>query len=303
MPNITHTIWCQWPDLSIPENFKLISKPLESMCEAELSEITFYIPKYMGGTLALSWITKMPNLNIVQLLNAGYEDAVAFLRPGLLLFNAAGVHDHSTAELALALILAKLRFIPRYVANQKNGYWEHLTTGSLADKTVAIVGYGSIGKTFELLIKNFPIKILRFAQTARKNVIPILLIDDYLPSIDVVVLFIPLTDTTKNLFDSKKLNLMKPGSLIINVARGGVINTDDLLAALRKNLIHAALDVTDPEPLPVGHPLWSEENLLIVPHIGGDSSSFDPRARKLIIEQLLRISQGRAMINEISWAK
>ncbi|MEI7659762.1 MAG: NAD(P)-dependent oxidoreductase [Actinomycetes bacterium] len=299
----THAIWCQWPDLSIPNNFKLISKPLESMSEAELSEITFYVPTYMAGAPALAWIPKMPNLKIVQLLNAGYDDAIAYLRPGLALFNAAGVHDHSTAELALALMLAKLRFIPEYVKNQNAGKWEHATTGSLADKTVAIVGYGSIGKTFERLIANFPIKILRFAQTARWKVLAISTIDEYLPSIDVVVLIVPLTDSTRNLFNKAKFNLMKPGSLIVNVARGGVINTEDLLEALRADRIHAALDVTDPEPLPANHPLWAEKNVLIVPHVGGDSTSFDPRARKLVTEQLLQLSDDKPMINEIKWAQ
>ena len=300
---MTENIWCQWPDLTIPNGFKLTSKPLATLSEAELSEITFYVPEYMAGATALTWIPKMPNLKIVQLLNAGYDDAIAYLRPGLTLFNAKGVHDHSTSELALALMLAKLRFIPEYVKNQIAGKWEHTSTGSLADKTVAIVGYGSIGKTFEHLILNFPIRILRFAQTARDNVYPISEINKYLPEIDVVVLIVPLTDSTRNLFNKEKFDLMKPGALIINVARGAVINTDDLLEALRADRIHAALDVTDPEPLPAGHPLWSEKNVLIVPHVGGDSTSFDPRARKLVTEQLLRIFESKPMINKIAWEK
>lgn len=299
----THTVWCQWPDLSIPINYKITSKPLQSMSEAELSDITFYVPQYMAGATALAWIPKMPNLKIIQLLNAGYDDAIAYLRPGLSLFNAQGVHDYSTAELALALTLANLRFIPRYVKNQNMGKWEHGTTGSLADKTIAIIGYGSIGKTFERLIANFPIKILKFAQTARENVLPISSIDEYLPRIDVVVLMVPLTETTQNLFNKARFNFMKPGSLIVNVARGGVINTQDLIEALKGDRIHAALDVTEPEPLPADHPLWKEKNVLIVPHVGGDSTSFDPRARKLVTEQLQRISENQAMVNAIIWAQ
>jgi phosphoglycerate dehydrogenase-like enzyme len=160
-----------------------------------------------------------------------------------------------------------------------------------------------MGRTFEHLVANFPIKILRFAQSARENVFAISDINQYLPEIDIVVLIVPLTDSTRNLFNKDKFNLMKKGSLIINVARGGVINTDDLLDAVKSDRIHAALDVTDPEPLPVGHPLWSEKNILIVPHVGGDSSSFEPRARKLVTEQLLRIVQNNQMINEIRWEK
>ncbi|MEI7697455.1 MAG: NAD(P)-dependent oxidoreductase [Actinomycetes bacterium] len=303
MPKNSQTIWCQWPDLIIPEGFKLISKPTDSLSEAELSEITFYVPGYMAGVPSLACIPKMPNVKFVQLLTAGFDDVIEHLHPGLALYNAQGVHDYSTAELALALMLAKLRFIPEYVKNQAAGKWEHSTTGSLADKTVAIVGYGSIGKTFENLIANFPIKIIRFAQSERENVFPIAKINDYLPTIDVVVLIVPLTDLTRNLFNKEKFSLMKQGSLIINVARGGVINTDDLLEALRAGRIHAALDVTDPEPLPMSHPLWFEKNVLIVPHVGGDSSSFEPRARKLVTEQLERISHNQPMVNEIGWEK
>jgi len=303
MSKTTHNIWCQWDDLKVPNGFKLTAKPIAEMTSTELSEITYYVPKYMAGTPALAWIPKLPNLQIVQLLNAGYDDAISYLRPGLALCNARGVHDYSTAELALSLMLAKLRLIPEFSANQNLGKWEHKTTGSVADKTVAIVGYGSIGKTFESLIQNFPITILRFAQTSRENVIAISEINKYLPEIDVVVLIVPLTETTKHLFNKERFELMKKGSLIINVARGGVVNTDDLLAALRSGHILAAVDVTDPEPLPSDHPLWKEKNILIVPHVGGDSASFEPRARKLISEQLLRISQDKPMINQIAWEK
>ncbi len=303
MSKTTHNIWCQWDDLKVPNGFKLTAKPIAEMTSTELSEITYYVPQYMAGTPALAWIPKLPNLQIVQLLNAGYDDAISYLRPGLALCNARGVHDYSTAELALSLMLAKLRLIPEFSANQNLGKWEHKTTGSVADKTVAIVGYGSIGKTFESLIQNFPITILRFAQTSRENVIAISEINKYLPEIDVVVLIVPLTETTKHLFNKERFELMKKGSLIINVARGGVVNTDDLLAALRSGHILAAVDVTDPEPLPSDHPLWKEKNILIVPHVGGDSASFEPRARKLISEQLLRISQDKPMINQIAWEK
>lgn len=303
MSKTTHNIWCQWDDLEVPNGFKLTAKPIAEMTSTELSEITYYVPQYMAGTPALAWIPKLPNLQIVQLLNAGYDDAISYLRPGLALCNARGVHDYSTAELALSLMLAKLRLIPEFSANQNLGKWEHKTTGSVADKTVAIVGYGSIGKTFESLIQNFPITILRFAQTSRENVIAISEINKYLPEIDVVVLIVPLTETTKHLFNKERFELMKKGSLIINVARGGVVNTDDLLAALRSGHILAAVDVTDPEPLPSDHPLWKEKNILIVPHVGGDSASFEPRARKLISEQLLRISQDKPMINQIAWEK
>lgn len=303
MSKTTHNIWCQWDDLKVPNGFKLTAKPIAEMTSTELSEITYYVPQYMAGTPALAWIPKLPNLQIVQLLNAGYDDAISYLRPGLALCNARGVHDYSTAELALSLMLAKLRLIPEFSANQNLGKWEHKTTGSVADKTVAIVGYGSIGKTFESLIQNFPITILRFAQTSRENVIAISEINKYLPEIDIVVLIVPLTETTKHLFNKERFELMKKGSLIINVARGGVVNTDDLLAALRSGHILAAVDVTDPEPLPSDHPLWKEKNILIVPHVGGDSASFEPRARKLISEQLLRISQDKPMINQIAWEK
>ncbi len=296
-----YVMWCQWPDLITPPSFTVISNEISTLTRQERESISIYVPLYMGGKKVLAAITTMPNLKFVQLLNAGYDDVLEYLRPGMLMCRAGGVHNDSTAELALTLTLASLRGVPEYVRNQINGIWNHERNQSLSDKKVAIVGYGSIGKSIENLFSSFPITIERFARTARENIHAITDLDSYLPDIDVVILITPLTPETKHLFDAARINKMKKGALLVNVARGGVIDTDALVSALKAGKISAALDVTDPEPLPEEHPLWKLENCLILPHVGGNSTAFDARARKLVEKQLIRFVNGQELESLISW--
>ncbi len=292
-------VWCQWQDLEVPENFVLTNTPINNMSSSELDEIQIYVPQYMGGREALSNIREFKNVEIVQLLMAGYEDALEFIRPGITLCNATGVHNDSTAELAIALTLSSLRGIPDFVRNQSTGTWEHKRYPSLSEKTVAIIGYGSIGKSLERLLANFPIDILKFARTAREDVHSIQELNNYLQDIDVVISLLPLTSETKKLFDATRLKLMKDGALLVNVGRGGVVDTDALVHELETGRLSAALDVTDPEPLPTDHPLWKLKNCLIAPHVGGDSGAFEKRGRRLIEEQLQRLSAGVDLVNVI----
>lgn len=296
-----HVIWCQWPDLITPSTFTIISDEISTLTATERASISIYVPQYMGGKKVLEAINTMPNLKFVQLLNAGYDDVLEFLRPGMLMCRAGGVHNDSTAELALTLTLASLRGVPEYARNQINGIWNHKRNQSLSDKKVAIVGYGSIGKSIENLFSSFPITIERFARTARENIHAITDLDSYLPEIDVVVLITPLTPETKHLFNAMRISKMKKGALLVNVARGGVIDTAALVSALQAGKISAALDVTDPEPLPEEHPLWKLENCLILPHVGGNSTAFDSRARKLVEMQLIRFVNGHELESSINW--
>lgn len=295
-------IWCQWQDLKVPENFHLTNKSLTRMTPAERSEIQVYVPQYMGGSKALAHIEELENVKIVQLLMAGYDDALAYMREGITLCNATGVHNDSTAELALALTLASLRGIPDFVRNQAVVTWGHKKYPSLSEKSVGIVGYGSIGRSLAHLLSNFPVNVLKFARTPKDGVLGIEELDKHLPKLDVIILLVPLNPSTKKLFDSKRINSMKDGALLVNVARGGVIDTDALVAELETGRISAALDVTDPEPLPADHPLWGLKNCLISPHVGGDSGAFEKRGRRLVEEQLQRLHDGSDLVNIIDWA-
>ena len=292
--------WTQWDDLTAPAGVVMHSPkdfPLES---SDLSKITFFVPSYMGGKDALAWAAKMPNLKVLQMPNAGYDDALAYMRPGLILCNASGVHDASTAELAVTLALSSRRGIPGFVKDQIKEKWNHHRLTSLSDSKIGIVGFGSIGKQVAKNLSGFEVEVIGFSKSGRDGSKRIEELDDYLPCLDVVILILPLNDESRHMFNKARLAKMKDGALLVNVARGPIVETDALIAELNSGRIHAALDVTDPEPLPVGHPLWQAKNLLIVPHVGGNTTAFEPRCRKLVESQLQLLATGKELNNIVA---
>lgn len=295
-------VWSEWDDLEVPAGMRKLSSathPLEQMDEKTLSEITFYVSPYLGGRKGLAFANQMPSLSVLQLLTAGFDDAMDYVRPEITLCNGRGIHDASTAELAVGLTIASLRGIPDFVRNQERGEWKTGRYRSINDRKIGIVGYGAIGKNISRILSGFDVEVIGFSQSGRDGSLKMSEFDAHLPSLDVVILILPLNDSSYHLFDANKFALMKEGALLVNVARGGVVDTDALVAALHTGKITAALDVTDPEPLPAGHPLWSAPGLLIAPHVGGNSSAFEPRARKLIEQQLNRLASGIELENII----
>jgi phosphoglycerate dehydrogenase-like enzyme len=264
-----------------------------------IDEVEFYVTPYTFRRDPLALLRDMPRLAVVQTLTAGYEHLLPHLPDGVRLCNARGVHDASTAELGVALILAALRGIPDFVRGQDRQEWRHSRHDSLADRSVLIVGYGGIGAAIERRLTGFEVSIQRVARTARDGVAPIADLPRLLPAADVVVLCVPLTHETRQLVDAGFLALMRDGALLVNVSRGAVVDTDALLSELRAGRLRAALDVTEPEPPPADHPLWSAPGLLLSPHVGGNSSAFLPRAQALIVDQLTRYAAGEPLRNEI----
>ncbi|MPY32124.1 2-hydroxyacid dehydrogenase [Streptomyces adustus] len=264
---------------------------------ADPADCAFYVVPYMKpAAVGLRPLPAMSSLQVVQTLSAGtdnVEPGLKHLRPGVQLCNARGVHDASTAELALALILASLRGIPDFVRAQDQGRWAGGFRPALADKNVLVVGYGAIGEAIEDRLVPFEVaRVARVARsertTARGPVHPLAELPALLPEADVVVLSTPLTESTRGLVDGDFLARMKDGALLVNVARGPVVDTEALLGELESGRITAALDVVDPEPLPPGHPLWHAPGVLISPHVGGPTSAFLPRAKRLLVDQLGR---------------
>jgi phosphoglycerate dehydrogenase-like enzyme len=298
--------WLPWEDPrtflgGLPERVEATYYPGGEL-PAEPDQVEFYVPSYMGSSQVVEVIREMPNLKVVQTQTAGFENVLPFLPDGVTLCNARGVHDASTAELAMTLILASYRRIPRAVMNQQQGIWpaDAGIDDSLADRTVLILGYGSIGEALERRLAGFECDVIRVARRAREGVHPITELPELLPRADVVVLLTPATAETKGLVDAEFLGRMKDGALLVNVARGVVVNTDDLVAALETQRIRAALDVTDPEPLPQEHPLWSAPNVLIIPHRGGASTAFPPRVARLVKAQLDRYVKNEPLINVVA---
>ncbi|HEY8981017.1 MAG TPA: 2-hydroxyacid dehydrogenase [Streptomyces sp.] len=268
----------------------------------------FYVVPYMKRQpVKIGPLAGMPNLKVVQTLTAGVDDITArldLLPPGVQLCNARGVHETSTAELALTLTLASLRGIPGFVRAQDRQEWQSGFHPALADRTVLILGYGAIGAAIEDRLAPFELaRVVRVARagrtTERGPVHSIGELPQLLPLADVVIVVTPLTESTHKLVNEPFLARMKDGALLVNVARGAVVDTKALLAELESGRLTAALDVTDPEPLPPGHPLWSAPGVLISPHVGGPSSAFLPRAKRLLVEQLVRYMNQEPLRNVI----
>ncbi len=265
-----------------------------------VEEVRFYVPSYTFAGDPGRLLARMPRLEVIQTLTAGVEHLRPHLPADVTLCNGRGIHNASTAELALALTLASLRDIPAFVDAQREGRWRRGWTDALADKTVLIVGYGDIGAAVEQRLVPFEVEVLRVARSAREGVHAIDELPELLPRADVVILIVPATSQTKGLVDAEFLARMREGALLVNVARGSVVVTEDLLDAVRAGRVRAALDVTDPEPLPEGHPLWSAPGVLVTPHVGGATPAMWPRAHRLVRAQLERFARGEPLRNVMS---
>ena len=299
MPTINHTVWSQWPDLVVPEGFIKLSPSDFPLDSSDLSKITIYIPPYMTGVEFLEPIKAMTNVQLVQVPNAGYESALPYIRDGITLCNARGVHNASTAELALGMAIAMKRGFPDFIRLQDRGVWSHERMGSLNDSNIGIIGAGSIGQTLISYLEPYEVNIKSFSRSGMNGSLTMDKLDEYLPTFDILILIIPLNPESKHLINAKRLALLKDRAVLINVARGQVVDTDALVTELKKGRISAALDVTDPEPLPVDHPLWSAPNVMITPHVGGDSEAFEKRGKRFMEKQLQRIAAGLDPVNII----
>jgi phosphoglycerate dehydrogenase-like enzyme len=276
--------------------------PTKDAVPDSVADVEIYVPPYNLRPAAADVLPRMTSLRVVQTLTAGVDAIRGRVPEGVLLCNGRGIHDTSTAELAVALTLASLREIPRYVRQQDRGEWRRGFTQSLADKRLLIVGYGAIGVAIESRLAPFECEVVRVARTARDGVHAVAELPALLPDADVVVLILPLTDETRGLVDADFLARMKPGALLVNMARGGIVDTAALLEALHARRVRAALDVVDPEPLPAEHPLWHAPGVLISPHNGGASSAMQPRAMRLVREQLARYVAGEPLVNVMTGA-
>ncbi|MET9994107.1 2-hydroxyacid dehydrogenase [Streptomyces mutabilis] len=280
----------------------------EETFPADPADCAYYVVPYMKPSgIGTRPLPEMRSVRVVQTLSAGIdhvEPGLRHLPEGVQLCNARGVHEASTAELTLTLILASLRGVPDFVRAQDRGEWLGGFRPALADRKVLIVGYGSIGAAIEDRLVPFEVapvvRVARSARTtARGPVHPLTELPALLPEADVVVLSTPLTEATRGLVDAEFLARMKDGALLVNVARGPVVDTKALLTELESGRIIAALDVTDPEPLPPGHPLWQAPGVLVSPHAGGPTSAFLPRAKRLLVDQLSRFVNREPLRNVI----
>lgn len=257
----------------------------------------FYVPSYMAEDWAFVAMAHMPALEICQLPTAGFDHALAHLPEGVTLCNAAGVHDASTAELAVGLILARLRGIDAMARAMPAGEFIHDRYDALADKRVLIVGAGGIARALARRLEGFECEVTIVGRAPREGVRASGDLPTLVPGADIIVLAVPLDDSTRGMVDAGFLAAMRDGSLLVNVARGPVVDTDAMLAEAGR--LSFALDVTDPEPLPPAHPLWRAPGVLISPHVGGNTTAFLPRIGRLVREQIERWESGSELRNVI----
>jgi phosphoglycerate dehydrogenase-like enzyme len=271
------------------------------------AEVRLAVMPYMTRLTVSDISDGLDVLEAVQIQSAGFEGFLAGLPPGVALCNAGGVHDASTAELALTLTLASIRKIPDFVAAQEHSTWLPLTIHpALADRRVLVLGYGNIGRAVARRLLPFEVSVTAVASRAREgdDLVETVHGIDELPglasSADVLIVIVPLTETTRGLVDATLLARLPDGALVVNVARGPVVDTDALVAECATGRLRAALDVTDPEPLPEHHPLWRTPGVLITPHVGGATEAMRPRAQDLIRRQVIALRDGQPLLNVVA---
>lgn len=301
-----------------PEGIELI--PVSDKMDHDV-EIDVWIPDPYSKRAMRAW-PHLRGVKLVLSLMAGTEWIPGTVGPHVTICNARGAHNVSTAEWTIAAILAMLRYFPLYFDIQKSQVWKRRIEASqhyaaitgdtrpfhpdvmqeeLTGKTVLLVGHGAIGKEIERKLAAFDVKLIRVARRARSEpeVHAVSELDELLPQAGIVVLILPFTPESKGLIGRRQLSLMRQGTLVVNAARGSIVDTDALVEALESRRIRAAIDVTDPEPLPEGHPLWSCPNLLITPHVAGSTPQFAPRALRVAADELRRYMKGEPLSNVV----
>ncbi|MGA7339747.1 MAG: NAD(P)-dependent oxidoreductase [Terracidiphilus sp.] len=307
--------------LDFPAEVELI--PISDQLDHDV-EIEVWIPDPYATRALRAW-PRLRGVRLVLSLLAGTEWIPEAVGEHVTICNAHGAHNAATAEWAIAAILAMLKYFPLYLDIQRCGVWKRRFEASahyaaisgdtrpiyppvmleeLTGKRVLLVGYGAIGKEIERVLEPFHVEMVRVARTARSEpkVHAVSELDSLLPRAEIVVLILPSTAESHWLIDRPQLALMPQGALLVNAARGPVVNTDALVEALRAGRLRAALDVTDPEPLPEGHPLWSCPNLLLTPHVGASSPGFAPHALRVAADELRRYMNGEPLQNVVQAA-
>jgi phosphoglycerate dehydrogenase-like enzyme len=259
--------------------------------EAGEAEIIVVPPLHADRLVAA--MRDMPKLRLVQTLSAGIDQWEGRLPSGVGLSNARGAHGGATAEWAATVLLSIYRRIPRWVTDQAAHVWRPRTTETMRGQRVLILGSGDLGTNLRLMLEPFGASVTMVARTPRAGVRGIGEVPGLLGEHDAVVVMVPYNDQTHHLVDADFLARMPDGAVLVNAARGPVVDTGALLAELRAERLRAALDVTDPEPLPADHPLWDAPGLLITPHVGGNTAGFAQRAWAVAASQIAAYAAGK----------
>jgi phosphoglycerate dehydrogenase-like enzyme len=293
--------------LVLPDEVEIASVPRQPAGHPDLSRVEVLVPPYRSRRV-LEALPEMSRLRLVQALESGVEWLLPHVPGNVPVCNSRGAHDAAVAEWVVGVVLAMQRRLPDHLLAQQQRHWRDVVAdgewqpphaGDLEGSTVLIVGHGSIGAAVERRLEPFGVELLRVARSGRPGVRPASDLPDLIGRADVVVLLVPLTPATERMVDAELLQTMKPGALLVNAGRGPLVDQDALIEGLYEGRIRAALDVTDPEPLPQDSRLWSAPNLLLTPHMAGDTPRRYRRSWQLVGEQVERLLDGRPLKNII----
>ncbi len=304
-PLVAETLRQRWPEMEVAHAPTFTELPPE-LPDTDIFVGAFLLPKQLQIAKKLKWIHST-SAGVGQL---AYPELVA---SGIVVTNASGVFSIPMAEHTIGLLLAMARNFPDTVRQQDQKIWsqqtlwdkpQHLT--ELNGTTLVIVGFGSIGREIAQRASALAMKVIGVTRsgkgdtTSAQKIVSVKKLDDVLPEADYVVLAAPETRETKRLFDSARIARMKRGARIINLARGTLLDDSALVRALESGQLGgAAIDVTEPEPLPAKSPLWTAPNLFITPHTSAISKRLWQRETDLLVQLLERWFDGRELFNRV----
>jgi phosphoglycerate dehydrogenase-like enzyme len=282
----------------LPKSVALGLIPPDGELPPSILDAEFLVPS-PGDRRVGDLLPEMSSLRVIQTLSAGVDWLLPIAPPGVTICDATGTRDVPVSEWVLATILASRKLLPELRDCQREHDWHWRKSSELAGSTVMILGYGAIGAAVEARLAPFDVRLIRVARRARAGVHAVAELDELLPHAEVLVVLLPLTQATAGLLDAHSLRRLRPGALLVNAARGQIVDTDALVELLATGRLRAALDVTDPEPLPPEHPLWDAPGILLTPHMAGDTSAADRRAFALAGEQVRRYAREEPLVNVV----
>lgn len=284
----------------LPEGVELVLWDMTGPAPRERFDLV--VPPYMSMDGVIEALSSV-EVGLVQGQSIGYDNVEGRLPNGLAFANASSVHETATAELAVTLALAAQRRLPEFVRAQDRAEWIGGGATGLADQRVTLLGFGGVGRAIAARLKPFEVELRAVASHGRLQddveVFPLGKLDDVLAETDILIASLPGGDRTRHILDDAALSALPDGALVVNVGRGPLIDTDALVDHVRRGRLRAALDVTDPEPLPADHPLWALDGVLIAPHVGGATDAMRPRIARLVRRQIERLRAGEEPLNVV----
>ena len=283
---------------ALPSSVSLNVIPAKGALPEDFGRVEFLVPPF-GARRVIEALPRLGALRVVQVDSAGVDWIAPSIPQGVTLCSARGTRDAPVAEWVVSAILDNYKGLARFRQQQEQAQWTPRMPRELAGSKALIVGYGSIGRAVEERLRPFGVEVTGVASRPRGDVHGVEAIDELLPDADIVIVLLPDTPETRGLIGKQRLARLKTGALLVNAGRGTVVDTEGLIDELEAGRLDAALDVTDPEPLPPDSPLWTLPNVLITPHIAGDSPAADQRVYELVGDQIRRHVEGQPLVNVV----